>query len=163
MERAYSRIPTTTVRFKEDDVMPNRVLLSLAACFGSILLTSMSSAQDQSADPGLDTKVQRNAQSESFWMQQKLELSKKILQSLTMADYTALEEAAKKMRRISKFEGFVRRRNPVYRTQLKAFEKSNTQLVDAAKQKDADRALKAFHGITTSCIKCHQLLKDETL
>lgn len=105
--------------------------------------------------------VETTEQTEDFWMRQKLEYSKAILQSLTSGEFDKLATEAEKMRRLSKIEGFVRRRNQAYREQLEAFNRANGALVLAAEKADATGSLRAFHQLTSSCVACHQLLRNE--
>ena len=95
----------------------------------------------------------------SFWMKHKLDYSKTMLESLTMGDFDELAETAEQMRVLGKIEGFVRRKNPAYRTQLKAFDLAAMELVRYAKQENADGATLAFNQMTTSCVACHSLLR----
>ena len=93
-------------------------------------------------------------------MRQKLEYSKAILESLTAGEFGNLAEAADKMRRLSNIEGFVRRRNQPYRQQLEAFNLANEALVRWAKEENTSESLSAFQRLTSSCVACHQLLRE---
>lgn len=96
----------------------------------------------------------------SFWMAKKLDYSKSILESLTKGDFEKLEQDATQMRTLGKMEALVRRNNPNYRSQLQAFDLANHELVRQAKRKNAEGATMAFNQLTTSCVACHVLLRE---
>jgi hypothetical protein len=95
----------------------------------------------------------------SYWMEAKLGYSKAILEDLTKGDFERLAQEAQQMRLIGKMEGFVRRKNELYRNQLSAFDLANQELIRQAKQKNAEGAVLAFNQLTTSCVACHVLLR----
>jgi hypothetical protein len=97
-----------------------------------------------------------------FWMKHKLEYSKTILESLTLGDYQKLASTARRMQVLGKIEGFVRRGNPAYRAQAKVFELANGELIRHAENKDAHGATIAFNQLATSCVVCHQILRENT-
>jgi hypothetical protein len=96
----------------------------------------------------------------SFWMEQKLGLSKSMLESLTKGDFKALEQDAEKMRLLGKIEALVRRKNSDYRQQMRNFEFANQELVRMSKRKNVEGALLAFNQMTSSCVACHVLLRE---
>lgn len=95
----------------------------------------------------------------NFWMAHKLEFSKSMLEALTMGDFERLASDAKQLRMLGKIEGFVRRKNPDYRTQLALFDLAAQELVRNAEQENSDGAALAFNQMTTSCVACHALLR----
>lgn len=97
----------------------------------------------------------------SFWMEQKLDFSKSILESLTKGDFETLASDAEQMRLLGKIEGFVRRKNADYRTQLRTFDIANQELVRQAQRKNSEGATLAFNQLTTSCVACHLLIREE--
>lgn len=96
----------------------------------------------------------------SFWMQTKLNASKSILEALAKGDFENLGSNAEQMRLIGKLEGFVRRKNPDYKSQLHSFELANQELVRQAKRHNVEGATLAFNQLTTSCVACHVMLRD---
>ena len=98
----------------------------------------------------------------SFWMARKLDYSKQILESLTRGEFEKLAADAEQMRLLGKIEGFVRRQNDDYRAQQRAFDHANQELVRQAKRKNAEGAALAFNQLTTSCVACHVLLREES-
>ena len=97
----------------------------------------------------------------SFWMSQKLDYAKQILESLTSGDFDSLAQAAEKMQFVGKIEGFVRNRNPDYATQLRMFELANQELVRQAERRNIEGATLAFNQLTSSCVACHVQIREE--
>ncbi len=96
----------------------------------------------------------------SFWMEKKLDYSKSILESLTKGEFAALAKEADQMRSLGKIEGFVRRKNESYRTQLRTFDFASQELVRQAKRNNAEGAALAFNQLTNSCVACHVMLRE---
>jgi hypothetical protein len=130
-------------------------ILGLAHC--GILMAQESKKPEQ--PEAVAPKVSKD-QPISFWMAKKLDYSKSILESLTKGDFEKLEQDAAQMRTLGKMEALVRRNNPNYRSQLQAFDLANNELVRQAKRKNAEGATMAFNQMTTSCVACHVLLRE---
>jgi cytochrome c553 len=96
-----------------------------------------------------------------FWMQHKLEYSKKMLEAMTLGDYEKVRFNAQQMRLLGRIEGFVRRANPAYTAQSKAFDNSLTELMQGGDKKDSKQITAAFGKMTTSCVRCHSVLRGE--
>lgn len=100
----------------------------------------------------------------SVWMEKKLEYSKNMLEALTAGRYEDIEKHAEQMRVIGKIEGFVRGRSSSYKSHLQTFDLATRELKRQARAENIEGATLAFHQLTTSCVTCHQSLreKDET-
>ncbi len=96
----------------------------------------------------------------SFWMEKKLEYSKAMLESLTTGEFEDLADQASRMRALGRIEGFVRRKNPDYRNQLRIFDSATLELSRHAKRGNAEGAALAFNQLTTSCVACHVMLRE---
>lgn len=96
----------------------------------------------------------------SFWMEKKLDYSKAILEYLTKGEFDRLAKEADQMRALGKIEGFVRRKNENYRTQLRTFDFASQELVRQAKRNNAEGAALAFNQLTNSCVACHVMLRE---
>ncbi len=83
-----------------------------------------------------------------------------MLAALTKSDFDDISENAQKMRDLNRFESFVRRRTPAYRTQLRFFQHANAELVRASEAKNIEAATLAFNQLTNSCVNCHKQLRD---
>jgi hypothetical protein len=65
------------------------------------------------------------------------------------------------MKRLSRIEGFVRRTDTKqYRTQLHIFDFANNELLQAAEDKNIERAALAFTQLTLSCVNCHKAIRQ---
>ncbi len=95
----------------------------------------------------------------SFWMAQKVEHSKRILEALTKEDYAQVEAEANKLRTIGKIEGFVRRKDPVYRRHQRSFDSSLADIAAQAHAQNVEGATLAFNQLTSSCVMCHKMLR----
>lgn len=109
---------------------------------------------------GTEQDVQATeGQPASFWMDQKLRLSKDILEGLANADFEAIGKNAEVMRGLNRVEAFVRRGPEGYREQLAQFNMANRSLISAARRENLDGATLAFNQLTISCVRCHQHLR----
>lgn len=95
----------------------------------------------------------------NFWMQKKLDYSTGILRGLSLGDFELIETNAAQMRLLNKIEGFVRSRNPDYRTSVHTFERVTDEVIRQAQKKNIDCVTLAYHQLTTSCVRCHQSLR----
>jgi hypothetical protein len=97
----------------------------------------------------------------SFWMEKKLDYSKSILESLTKGDFKQVAVDAEQMRLLGKIEGFVRRKNESYRGQHASFDAASQELIRQSKRENAEGATLAFNQLTSSCVACHVLLRED--
>lgn len=95
----------------------------------------------------------------SFWMAQKIEHSKKILEALTKEDFALIESEAKQLRMLGKIEGFVRRKDPTYNRHQQSFDSSLLDIAKQAHAKNVEGAALGFNQLTTSCVACHKILR----
>lgn len=95
----------------------------------------------------------------SFWMAQKIEHSKKILEALTKEDFSTVEAEAKQLRTLGKIEGFVRRKDSAYLRHQQTFDSSLVEIAAQANEQNVEGAVLAFNQLTTSCIACHKTLR----
>ena len=95
-----------------------------------------------------------------FWMAKKLDYSKSILEALTKGEFKKVASDAEQMRLLGKIEGFVRRKNESYRSQMHSFDMANQELVRMAKRENAEGATLAFNQLTSSCVACQLLLRE---
>lgn len=126
---------------------PKAILL---AC----LLTISGTAAAQDGAPQVT-----NERPMSFWMAQKMELSKQLLESLTKEDFDKIAADAKQLRKLGKIEGIVRRQDPAYRRQHQLFDSALADVISQADDKNVEGATLAFHQLTTSCVVCHKMLR----
>lgn len=130
------------------------------------LFYSVASAQQPTADAGQTTEIP-TAETESeqdkqgsFWMEQKLRLSKELLTGLANGDFDAIGKNAQIMRGLNRVEKFVRRGPEGYRDYLRQFNMANEALIDAAGTENLEGATLAFNQLTISCVNCHKHLRE---
>ena len=113
------------------------------------------------ANPSTDDDVPKvtSEKTMSFWMAEKLELSKAILESLTTGDFDTMAKDAEQMQRLGRIEGLVRR-NKDYQTQMHSFRLANQELIRHSMRKNVEGATLAFNQLTTSCVVCHTMLRE---
>lgn len=103
---------------------------------------------------------EQGPQKASFWMKQKLQRSQNILAGLTSGDFEKIAANAESMSVLNHLEGFVRRDNPGYKTQVTFFQFANDELIRAAHKKNLERATLAYTQLTISCVNCHKQLRE---
>ena len=96
----------------------------------------------------------------NFWMNVKLQTSQKIFAALTEADYETILESTNTLKMLSTLEGFVRRRDPRYHTQLRTFEFAVEEIQRQAKKENIEGVVLGFNQLTLSCVNCHKQLRD---
>jgi hypothetical protein len=139
------------------------LILASIFCLSSVAVGSKSVAQDTKgpAEEKLkETPVVTAERPMSFWMEKKLEYTKKLLEALTMSQYDEIESNSEQMRLLGKIEGFVRRRSPAYTAHLQSFDLATREMTRQARAKSIEGATLAFHQLTTSCVACHQTLRE---
>ncbi len=116
-------------------------------------------AQDAVGDDAVDSG-ESVEQPISFWMEKKLENSQAILRALATSDFDLIDSSARQLQRLNKIEGFIRRRNPDYRTNVLIFERIARELSRQAQQRNIDGVTLAFNQMAVSCVRCHQALRE---
>ena len=104
--------------------------------------------------------AQGETKSFHFWMDVKLEESQAIFAAMTTADYEAIVKSAETLKTLSRVEGFVRRKNPKYRTQLRSFEFATREIEYHGKRENIEGVVLGFNQLTLSCVNCHKQLRD---
>ncbi len=95
-------------------------------------------------------------------MKQKLVASQNVLAGLTKGDFDMIAKNAKSMLVVGYLEKWVRADIPEYQKMTKDFEFANKSLVEAARDKNLDRATIAYVQLTFSCVDCHKIVRGET-
>ena len=137
------------------------VLMIVGLVLLALVAIQRNQAQERAAATQ-DSAIPRETKEQpmSYWMDRKLEHSKSRIESLTKADFEALERDAERLRLLGKMEGLVRRRNEDYRAQLRTFDIAVTELVRQSRRQNSEGAVLAFNQLTTSCVACHILLRE---
>jgi hypothetical protein len=138
------------------------MLAVILGCFvaivaGIVITVAPSRADDEVAD-------EPAAEDHDRWMAAKLVSSQNIISDLTHGDFESLEENARRMQVINLLEQWARdeafEHRSAYEGQLNAFEFSTKELVRHANDQNIDGALQAYLDMTTSCVRCHELIRD---
>jgi hypothetical protein len=96
----------------------------------------------------------------SIWMQAKLLHAQKILAGLTKPDFDAIIEHAQAMTTLGYLEQWDNADRPAYKQELSHFDAVNKELIRQAKAKNIEGATLAYTQLTTSCVKCHSIVRD---
>ncbi len=97
----------------------------------------------------------------SIWMEQKMKLSRQIMEGLARGKLADVDTSARAMRTLSRIEGWARRSDTKeYRRQLKYFNQATEEIIRQAQKDNLDGATLAFTQMTLSCVACHQELRD---
>ena len=123
-----------------------------------------SDGQSASAQATGDSAAIDNSKPTSYWMEKKLDYSQAVLRGLASRDFESIRRNALQLRLLNKVEGFIRRRNPDYRTQVQMFERITAELARQAEHNNIEGVVLAFNQLAVSCVHCHEALRaQETL
>lgn len=98
----------------------------------------------------------------SVWMEKKLEYSQAIFKGLALGDMDNVTLNARRMNLVGKVEGFARKKNRPYQTQLHTFDAVSHEIMKQAAKGNIEGATLAFNQLTVNCVQCHKLLRAET-
>lgn len=99
----------------------------------------------------------------SVWMEKKLEHSQAILRGLAMGDFQDVQYNASRLKVLNRVEGFVRRKNPDYRSHLNTFSRVIAEIERQAEKENIEGATLAFNQLTVSCVQCHKSLRTSAV
>lgn len=94
------------------------------------------------------------------FMRKKLEASNDILEGLTTDDTDLIEKGAKKLAELSAAEEWRISKDAMYKQFSDEFTRNAEKLVEAAKEKNIDRAALRWMDTTMSCIECHRFVRN---
>lgn len=94
------------------------------------------------------------------FMRKKLEASNDILEGLTTDDTDLIEKGAKKLAELSGAEQWRISKDAMYKQFSDEFTRNAEKLVEAAKEKNIDRAALRWMDTTMSCIECHRFVRN---
>ena len=129
-------------------------------CTGASYLTAQQKAQPVTEPKVAAKEETHQGKPVSFWMKQKLDFSKNLLEGLASGDFDKIAQNAKTLRTLNKIEAFVRGRNPGYRAQLQSFEESLDEIVRQASKENVEGVTLGFNQLTISCVNCHKKLRE---
>jgi hypothetical protein len=111
----------------------------------------VNSASDKDAEPA----------KASVWMRMKMKGTTGVLTGLATGDFEMIKENAQRMNALLRLERIARGKNEQYQLQLKLFRYANQELIRQADQRNIDGAAMAFAQLTTSCVNCHRMVRDD--
>ncbi len=95
------------------------------------------------------------------FMHQKLDASNKILEGLVTEDTDMIREGAEVLTELSAAEKWKVSNNVMYLQFSKEFQRNAEKLVEAAREKNLDRAALRWMDTMMSCIECHRFVRNE--
>ena len=138
---------------------------TMAKCFVSVALIAIAGVVYHTVqaddEPKTVAKAATPKQELRDFMHKKLEASNKILEGLVMEDTILIEEGAAVLSEMSSAEKWRVSNDAMYQQFSKEFQRAAAKLVDAAKEKNLDRAALRWMDTTMSCIECHRFVRNE--
>jgi len=89
-------------------------------------------------------------------MREKLDRAELLLAGLVTSNWASLDREARALDALTNKPGWDVFRNPEYVRQTGTFHVAAQSLIDAAAQRDQQTVLKAYTGLVSSCVACHQ-------
>lgn len=96
----------------------------------------------------------------SIWMKTKLELSRNIMGALTEGNFEEIEKNAHGLNVTGLLEALFRSKRTDYQQQVHMFFFANQELIRQAQAKNLYGATLAYNQLTTTCVQCHQIIRD---
>ena len=123
---------------------------------------SPAAAAPQSAKPESqkDDPQAKGRPLQSF-MRAKLGASTKIQEGLALEDLDLVREGAVEMNKMSQAEQWRRHEDMLYRQFSADFRQTTSDLIDAAKEHQLDRAALKWVDATMACIECHRYVRNK--
>jgi len=113
---------------------------------------------------GVSLRVQGQVQGDlKPFMRQKLEHSQRILEGLTLEDYSMVAKHAGALKELSKDARWRVSPNINYLRMSAEFQDLADELATKAKQRNLDGASLAYVRLTLNCVKCHEYARDNRL
>lgn len=138
---------------------------TMTKCFVSAVLIALAGVVFHTAraddEPKATAKAASPKQELRDFMHKKLEASNKILEGLVMEDTDLIQEGAAVLSEMSAAEKWRVSNDAMYQQFSKEFQRTAAKLVEAAKEKNLDRAALRWMDTTMSCIECHRFVRNE--
>jgi len=117
---------------------------------------------DAQADDAAKPKVEKPVNQElRAFMRTKLKASNQILEGLALEDTGLIEEGAKTLAEMSSVEKWKVSQDAMYRQFSTEFNRNASKLLEAAKERNIDRAALRWMDTTMSCIECHRFVRND--
>ncbi len=109
----------------------------------------------------LPAKPQQPDQELRDFMRKKLEASSQILEGLALEDHALIKQGAEALAKMSTTEKWHISKDVMYRQFSNEFQRNAEKLVDAANDKNINRAALRWMDATMSCIECHRFVRND--
>lgn len=126
------------------------VVTSLAGVL--IIGMLVGSLSTRAADPNREEKR------DAILMRAKLAASQQTLEGLMYGDFDLIDRGARQLRDID--EWHTTKRDAVYDHYSAEFHRLSEKLVRLAKEKNAEGALYTYQHLTSTCVTCHEYVRD---
>lgn len=103
--------------------------------------------------------------SRAAFMRQKLELSKNLLEGLTVENYDQIEKSARALKKLSlaaEWEVPTIPNVEDYLPLTNEFQRFCDEIAKSAKKKNIDAATLGYVRLTTNCVHCHKYVREVT-
>lgn len=118
---------------------------------GIVVTPFLTIAADPPTEPIKETEV---------LMRAKLASSQNVLEGLLSEDFRLISHAAQQMKKISEASEWPRARDAVYEHYATEFRRQCNKLEHLAKQRNHEGASFTYLKITTTCIDCHNYIRE---
>jgi len=94
-------------------------------------------------------------------MRAKLNYAQALLDAITREDFKRIEENATSLVRISEGAEILKaHKSDTYTLQARLFQQTVSTMAARARDKNIEGVLLAYHDMSSSCLKCHQYIRD---
>ena len=97
----------------------------------------------------------------TMFMRQKLAYSDKILEGISLENYSEIRTNSHLLLMMSKHSTWLTFGNPDFKTQTRTFQQAVIKLQDAAIAKDMPALLQTYSEVTRNCVECHQIFRRD--
>lgn len=91
-------------------------------------------------------------------MREKLDHSQRILEAVVTSNWEELDRHSRELARASQDPAWSVLKMPEYVRHSEAFLRATDDLIEAAKLRDIEAALRGFISLSTSCVSCHRYI-----
>jgi len=143
------------------------VCVSISGLFASLDGDDKTKAQTPApatappASPGATNDRQAKKSPLQTFMRAKLSASTKVLEGLSLEDLDLVREGAIEMNKMSQAEQWRRYDDPLYRQFSADFRQTTSDLIDATRENQFDRAALKWMDATMACIECHRYVRNK--
>ena len=131
-----------------------RRLVFLAACLALVVLVF-------AAQPTINHAQDESPQPLAKFMQLKLDYAKEILAGLTTNDHEKVAKNAEALRLLSLESTWNAISTEEYLDHSRDFRSSAKAILNAAKEKNIERATLGYVTMTVGCVECHRYIRDQ--